>query len=266
MEAGSSGRSACAITHWAPSPAMSQDNQCAGLWGLHLTRNCAFLQKRTEILLDAHRCTSKKPNSTGSSSSLFLLSLALPAPWCASRVSSVAWCATLDLCPCFLRPEAFLPNTAHPRPSLWILTERSISTCNHFLSQPLWSSSIFILYFIVTLITDIEFSYLHAWFIITSLTTRTEPDLEDMLHKRYKTIFLFQKIKIFGSFLLSVGNQGWRDSTVVDSTGCFSRGARFDPQHPQLPVTLVSGDLMPPTGLCRFCMYVMHLHRQAKTT
>ena len=46
-----------------------------------------------------------------------------------------------------------------------------------------------------------------------------------------------------------IGTQGWRDGSVVKSTGCSSRGPQFNSQHPhgssQLSVTPASGDPTP---------------------
>ena len=53
---------------------------------------------------------------------------------------------------------------------------------------------------------------------------------------------------------------GWRDGSVVTSTGCSSRGPGFSSQQPhgssQPPVTPVPRDLMPSSGLCRYCTHV----------
>jgi hypothetical protein len=51
-------------------------------------------------------------------------------------------------------------------------------------------------------------------------------------------------------------SRGDRDGSVVKSTGCSSRGPGFDSQYPPdcslLPVTLVSRDLTPSSGLQRY--------------
>ena len=58
---------------------------------------------------------------------------------------------------------------------------------------------------------------------------------------------------------------GWGDGLAAKSTGCSSRGPEFNSQHTQLlpSVTLVSGDLMPPSGLLRQCMCVAQMYMQA---
>ena len=51
-----------------------------------------------------------------------------------------------------------------------------------------------------------------------------------------------------------IGNRSWRDSSVVKSTDCFSRGPGFNSQHlqdVQLPVTIIPGDKTSSSGLYR---------------
>lgn len=54
---------------------------------------------------------------------------------------------------------------------------------------------------------------------------------------------------------------GWRTVPAVWSTGCSSRGFRFNSQHPiwqLITVTLVLEHMMPSSGLYRYCMNKMY--------
>ena len=67
--------------------------------------------------------------------------------------------------------------------------------------------------------------------------------------------------------------RGWTDSSVVKSTGCFSRGHGFTSPHPillyprgcaQPSLISVPGDLSPSSGHCGHCTRGTHIYTQAK--
>jgi hypothetical protein len=65
--------------------------------------------------------------------------------------------------------------------------------------------------------------------------------------------------------------KGWRDGSVVKSTGCFSRRPGFSSQLPhscsQPSITPISGDLMASSGLHRhtWCIYI-HENKHSYTS
>lgn len=64
--------------------------------------------------------------------------------------------------------------------------------------------------------------------------------------------------------------QGWKDGSVVKTTGCSYRGLRFGSQHPhnivQPFIILVPGALTPSSGLLRHQVFMWYTNINAGKT
>jgi hypothetical protein len=83
---------------------------------------------------------------------------------------------------------------------------------------------------------------------------------------RIESKVFVNSLLLVASGLLSRRNVERRDGSVFKSTGCSSRGPRFNSQHPyngsQISVTPVPGNITPSSGFLRHCVHLTYM--QAK--